>query len=155
LRAGKRTTAEMATSSTVEALGLLEPAVWTPLYPGSLYEPARFWSMTPEGFAYDPVFPFASTEEAGFLICDEHGFRVETEEDVVVADDIASFCARVKVLQDEAAARLGSKAVIDVEEVACDDDDDYDVLEEAGFAACFGLIIESVEELLEDDGEHP
>uniref|UniRef100_A0A0E0DG09 Uncharacterized protein n=1 Tax=Oryza meridionalis TaxID=40149 RepID=A0A0E0DG09_9ORYZ len=143
----------MATS-TVEALGLLEPAVWTPLYPGSLYDPARFRSMTPEGFAYDPVFLFASTEE-GFLICDEHGFRVETEEDVVGADDIASFCARVKALQDEVAARLGSKAVIGVEEVACDDDDDYDMLEEAGFAACFGLIIESVEELLEDDGEHP
>uniref|UniRef100_A0A0E0KSP2 Uncharacterized protein n=1 Tax=Oryza punctata TaxID=4537 RepID=A0A0E0KSP2_ORYPU len=144
----------MATS-TVEALSLLEPAAWMPLYPGSLYDLARFRSMTPEGFVYDPVFPFSSTKE-GFLICDEHGFCVETEEDVI-ADDIASFCARVNLLPDEAAARLGSK-VIDVEEVACDDDDDddddYDMLEEVGFAACFGLIIDSVEDLLEDDDEH-
>ncbi|EAY94815.1 hypothetical protein OsI_16602 [Oryza sativa Indica Group] len=55
-------------------------AVWTPLYPGFLYDPARFRSMiTKEGFVYDPVFRFETKDGAvgGLLLhYDERGFRV-------------------------------------------------------------------------------
>ncbi|KAF0892963.1 hypothetical protein E2562_021269 [Oryza meyeriana var. granulata] len=130
-------------ATPAEALGMVEPAtVWTPLYPGFLYDPARFRSMTEEGFVYDPTFRFGT--EQGFLY-DERGFRVETGEDVA-DDDIASFCARVKSLQDV----RGDVDVADVEteEVAGDDDD---ALEEAAFAAGFSHIIDLVEEVLEED----
>lgn len=56
-------------------------AVWTPLYPGFLYDPARFRSMITkeEGFVYDPVFRFETKDGAagGLLLhYDERGFRV-------------------------------------------------------------------------------
>ncbi|KAF0892962.1 hypothetical protein E2562_021268 [Oryza meyeriana var. granulata] len=123
----------------VEALGL-GPAVWTPLHPGFLYDPARFRSMTEEGFVYDPVFRFGTEE--GFHY-DERGFRVEAEEEDV-ADDIASFCARVELLQGEAGALASRRVGGDVEtgEVASDDDDD--ALEEG-----FSHVIDLAEELLE------
>uniref|UniRef100_A0A0D9W715 Uncharacterized protein n=1 Tax=Leersia perrieri TaxID=77586 RepID=A0A0D9W715_9ORYZ len=137
----------MATlTSTVEALGLLGPGVWTPLYPGFLYDPASFRSQVEGGFVYDPVSRSGTTGD-GFLY-DEHGFRVEATEQAV-ADDIAGFCARVGVLQGEADAlssrRGGGLGGVADAEVAGDDDD--------ALADGFSHIIDFAEELLLEDDE--
>uniref|UniRef100_J3LZH3 Uncharacterized protein n=1 Tax=Oryza brachyantha TaxID=4533 RepID=J3LZH3_ORYBR len=108
--------------------------VWTPLYPGFLYDPARFRSMTLEGFVYDPVLPL-----------------VDTEEDVT--DDIANLCMRIKNLQEraEAFAPRHGGGVESGEVVTVANDDDGASDQEAFFADRFAHIIDLVEELLDEE----
>uniref|UniRef100_A0A0D9W714 Uncharacterized protein n=1 Tax=Leersia perrieri TaxID=77586 RepID=A0A0D9W714_9ORYZ len=133
-------------TTTVEALGLLEPDVWTPLYPEFLYDLASFRSQT-EGFVFDPLLFHFGTIEDGYFY-DEHGFLVEaTEEDV--ADDISRLCARVKELKEEAdalASSCGGGSNDDDVEV---DGEDADAGDEGAFD--FSHINDLIEELLEDD----